>query len=891
MKYQLIKDTFLNFFQKRKHKIIPSFPIYSKNDPSLLFVNAGMNPFKDYFLGNIQPVYTRIANIQRCLRISGKHNDLKNVGHDNYHHTMFEMLGNWSFGDYTRKETIEWAWELLIKVYNISNKNIYVSVFMGDKKDELSMDKETLKYWKTLINENHILFFGKKENFWEMGTTGPCGPCSEIHIDLRNEKEKKILPGRNLINKNHPKVIEIWNLVFIEFMRKYDGTLEKLSKKHIDTGMGLERLCMVLQGKTSSYETDVFYPIIQDIEDYLGSFYNKEDFHQKVSVRIIADHLRAIVFSILDGQLPSNNGAGYVIRRILRRATICTFRFLHNINKKKPFIYKFVDSLVKEMKSSFPELYNKKTYIQDIVKEEELSFFNVIERGSNKIQHIIIQHKEKNKPIIDGKIIFQLHDTYGFPIKLSKILAEKNNLSIDEKSFQKELLKQQEKSKNENNSVVKKDWKKVHYDFCTNQNFVGYDYTECNVFILKYRKVENFLKKKHYYELILSKTPFYPEGGGQLGDTGVIENEIDKIDVFDTKIENSMIIHCVSKLPSDISSSFRAIINKNRRVEIEKNHTSTHLLHFALKKVLGNHIIQRGSYIGDDYLRFDFSHDKKITVSELHHIENIVQEFIFSDIFLKTKTFNSLQEVNKNVFFSDKFENQYKDKKEIRVVTFGDSSELCIGTHVKRTGLIQIFNILSESSISHGIRRIKAITYKKAIQHLKFIRDEYQSLKEVMKYPESPIKSFLLIQKSNEKLRQEISKIHLQKVNILKKEYSLKAIELSFAKYICEIDFDQKKEINLMRKVVLDLRREIHNLFMIIGFVSNEKVIIFISISDVIAKQNNNMHAHKIAFQMAAHIHGKHWGNSFFATAIGTKKSEFNLILKEALAYRNYLQK
>lgn len=892
MKYKLIKDTFLSFFQKKKHKIIPSFPIFSKNDPTLFFVNAGMNPFKDYFLGHIKPEYTRVANIQKCLRITGKHNDLENVGYDNYHHTMFEMLGNWSFGDYSRKETIEWAWELLIQVYNIPNQNIYVSVFIGDQKDELSMDKETFKYWKTLINENNILFFGRKENFWEMGLTGPCGPCSEIHIDLRNDKEKKVLPGKYLINKQHPKVIEIWNLVFIEFLRKSDGTLEKLSTKHVDTGMGLERLCMVLQGKISSYETDIFYPIIQDIKDYLGNIYikNKEDFHHEISIRIIADHLRAIVFSISDGQLPSNNGPGYVIRKIIRRAVIYATRFLYY--KKEPFIYKFVDSLVREMKSFFPELENKKKYIQDIIKEEELSFFSVIEKGSKKIQHIITKHKEKNEKIIDGEKIFQLYDTYGFPMKLSKILVEKNNLFIDEKSFQRKLLEQQERSKKENNYIIKKDWIKVHNDFQKNQNFVGYDFTECNIFILKYREVENKLKKINYYELVFSKTPFYPEGGGQLGDTGIINNKIEKIDVFDTQRENdNVIIHCVKKLPSDVFSSFKAIVNQNRRGKIEKNHTSTHLLHFALKQVLGDHIQQKGSYVGDDYLRFDFSHYKKITIQELNQIENIVQELIFSDLFLKEKMFNSIEEAKENAYFNESnlFENKYKQK--VRVVTFGESSELCIGTHVKHTGLIQLFDILSESSISHGIRRIKAITYKKALQHLKSIRDQYQSLKKIMKYPESPMKSFSILKNYNEKLKQEISKIHLQKIKILKKEYYLKSIELSpiNIKYICEIDLYQEKEINVMKKIVLDLRCEIHNLFMIIGFIKNEKVIIFISVSDSVIK-NNNIHAHKIICGMASHIHGKYWGNSSFSTAMGTKKNGLNLVLKDAIEHRNRLQ-
>ncbi len=473
-------------------------------------------------------------------------------------------------------------------------------------------------------------------------------------------------------------------------------------------------------------------------------------------------------------------------------------------------------------------------------------------------------------------------------MELTKKLVEKNNLFIDEKSFQKKLLEQQTRSKKEKHLIIKKDWIQVHDYFYKGKNFVGYDLMECNVLILKYRKVENKLKKIHYYELVFSKTPFYPESGGQLGDTGFIKNEIDKIDVFDTKIENSIVIHCVQKLPSNVFSSFIAIVNKNRREKIEKNHTSTHLLHFALKQVLGNHIQQKGSYVGNDYIRFDFSHYQKIKIQELYKIENFVQELIFSDLLLKTKTFHSLQEAKKNAFFSETFENKYKQQ-EVRVVTFGESSELCIGTHVKHTGLIQVFEILSESSISHGIRRIKAITSTKAIQHLKSIRDQYQSIKKMMKYPDYPMKSFSILKKSNEKLKQEISKIHLDKIKILKKEYSLKAIQLSSIKYICEIDLDEEKEINIMKKIVLDLRHEIHNLFMITGFVKNEKVILFVSISDYVIK-NHNIHAHKIICGMASHIYGKYWGNSSFATAMGAKKNGLNLVLKDAIAYQNYLQ-
>ncbi|WP_185858559.1 alanine--tRNA ligase [Blattabacterium cuenoti] len=889
MKSKLIRKTFLSFFKEKKHRIISSFPIYSKNDPTLLFVNAGMNPFKDYFLGYVKPKYSRIVNIQKCLRVTGKHNDLENVGYDNYHHTMFEMLGNWSFGDYSRKEIIEWTWELLVKVYKIPKKNIYVSIFIGDKKDSLSMDKESFKYWKNLMDENHILFFGKKENFWEMGATGPCGPCTEIHIDLRNEKDKKILSGKYLINKNHPNVIEIWNLVFIEFFRKFDGTLEILPIKHVDTGMGLERLTMVLQEKFSSYETDLFYSIIQDIKSYFGNI-NEKDIHQNISIKIIADHLRALVFSISDGQLPSNNGAGYVIRKILRRAVIYANRFF---SQTIPFIYQLVDSLIIVMKDIFPDLEKNKQYIQNIIQEEEISFFRVIEKGSQKIKHIITKTKKKNENIIDGKIIFQLYDTYGFPIELSKMLVEKNNLLIDNKLFQKKLSEQKERSRKKMDSIVKTDWIKVHDHQFYENNFVGYNVMECNdVLILKYRKVENKLDKTHYYELVFSKTPFYPEGGGQLGDTGHIRNNFDDIFIFNTKKENSVIIHSVRKLPSSVFHSFKAIINENRRKEIEKNHTSTHLLYFALKQILGNHIQQKGSYIGDDYLRFDFSHYKKITTEELHNIDNLVQELIFSDIYLEEKRYSSLEEARKvsSFFHSETFED---NKQVVRVITFDKSSELCIGTHVKHTGLIHVFKIISESSISYGIRRIKAITSKKAILYLKSIENQYLSIKKAMNNPESPIKSFFLLQNSNKKLKQEISKIYSYKIKTFKKKYFLKSIQLtSSIKYICDIDSSQEIEldINIIKKIVLDLRNEISDLFLITGFKKSGKAVIFISISNSVIN-NKNIHANEIIRPMASYICGKYWGKSFFSTAIGSNIDGLNLVLKDIINIKNRLMK
>ncbi|WP_185850414.1 alanine--tRNA ligase [Blattabacterium cuenoti] len=891
MKYKSVKDTFLKFFQKKDHKVFSSFPLYLKNDPSLFFINAGMNPFKDYFLGHKNPLHTRITNAQKCLRITGKHDDLENVGYDNYHHTMFEMLGNWSFGDYSRREAIEWAWELLTKIYNIPKDNIYVSVFIGDKKDELLIDNETFIFWKNLIKKDNILFFGKKENFWEMGDIGPCGPCSEIHIDLRNRKEKEILSGKYLINKNHPRVIEIWNLVFIEFLRKSNGKLEKLSKNHIDTGMGVERLCMILQEKFSTYETDIFYPIIKDIKESLGKTY-KNEFYQNVSIRIVADHLRAIAFSICDGKIPSNNGAGYVIRKILRRAIFHVNLFLL---KKEPFIFQFVSSLVREMKNYFPELKHNNEYIQHVIKEEELSFLKVLNDGSKKIQHIINETKEKNQRIISGEVIFKLYDTYGFPMNLSKIITEKHQLKIDEESFQKKLLEQKKRSKEKSNTIIKEDWidlTKKYTDPLVDQldhGFVGHIYTEFdNIIITKYRKVKNTFTKNHYYELVFSKTPFYPEGGGQIGDTGYIINVNEKVNIFNTKKENNTIIHYSNKLPLNITFTFKAVVDKDRRKSIEKNHTSTHLLHFALKKILGNHIQQKGSYIGNDYFRFDFSHYKKVTSEELLKIDQLVQELIFSDFSLEEKKFSSFQEAIKVASYNEAFD--YHNKEEIRVITFGNSSELCVGTHVKNTRSIEVFQIVSESSISHGIRRIKAITSKKAIEYLKNIQNKCESLKMIIKYPNSITDSYTYILDINKKLKKEKLKIEHQQIELLKKIYLSNSIQLSFPfaniKHVCDINTlgKEKLDINIIKKTLLNIRIEIKNIFFIIGFIKDEKPIIFISISNDVVK-NNHVYADKIIYEVSKNMSGKHWGTHFFSTFIGTKKDELILIKKNIEKY------
>ncbi|WP_185882447.1 alanine--tRNA ligase [Blattabacterium cuenoti] len=882
MQYQKVKNTFLNFFQKKDHKILPSFPIYLDDDPSLLFINSGMNPFKDIFLGKQIPKYHRIANIQKCLRISGKHNDLENVGYDNYHHTMFEMLGNWSFGDYSRQETIEWAIELLTKEYHISKENIFVTIFLGNDQDQLSMDKESLKIWKHLINHDHILFFGKNENFWEMGEVGPCGPSSEIHIDLRSNNEKNKLSGKYLINKGHPKVIEIWNLVFIEFFRQTNGKLKYLSKKHVDTGMGLERLCMVLQGVNSSYETDIFITIIHKIKNYLGNKYTNK-YQQNISINIIADHLRSIIFTISDGQRPSNNHAGYILRKILRRSIIYAFRFFNN---KQPFLYKLVDIFIEEMNKFFPELKKKKEYIQSIVEEEEISFFKVINKGYDRIKHIISITKKQNQQIIDGNRIFQLYDTYGFPFELSKIIAKKNNLLIDKFVFNKKLLQQQQQSNTTTISIFKHEWiynPKFIEKNNNKINFIGYDNLSCKIIIIKYRKIYQTLQNTFYYELVFSQTPFYPESGGQIGDIGYIKNNNEQIKIENTTKENLDIIHIVKQLPNNIYDPFVVVVDKIRRTKIEINHTSTHLLYFALKTILGKNIEQKGSYIGENYLRFDFSYHKKISLQQLNEIVNLVQEYIEKNFYLLEKRFSSYEEAKKFGYIG-KFNTKYTN--EIRIITFGDSSELCIGTHVKYTKDIKIFEIISESSIAYGIRRITAMTSNNAIQYLKKIHLQYQSLKELMNGIEPTVNTFRDLITKNKQLIKKINTINFHRMESLKKEFLIKAKVTSNMTYIFDIDCNNINHIDLqlLKKIGLSLRLQIHNLFMIVGFIKDNQPILFISISDLIIKKNN-INAYNMMKHFSNYIIGKYWGKSFFSIAIGKKINGLTIIAKEINDY------
>jgi alanyl-tRNA synthetase len=808
MKSLEVRKVFLKFFQKKFHKIIPSVPIVLKDDPSLFFVNAGMNTFKNYFLGNEKPPYTRIVDSQKCLRVTGKHNDIDDVGNDTYHHTMFEMLGNWSFGDYFKKEAISWAWELLTEKYKISEENLYVTFFKGDTKENLPADEESYNCWKEILNKNRIIPFGKKDNFWEMGFTGPCGPCSEIHIDLRNHKEKAQKPASKLINKGHPHVIEIWNLVFIEFFRKSDNSLFRLPDRHIDTGMGLERLCRILQKKSSNYETDLFLPLISKIEKCIGKKYG-EDKNIDISMRVLADHLRAVSFAIADGQNPSNTGAGYVVRRILRRALGYSFRFLY---KKQAFIYKLVDTLSDEMGEIYPDLFMHKASIKKILKEEENMFLRTINQGIIRMNHLIKESKNKKEKFIDGVHIFELYDTYGFPLDFSRILARENDLKIDKDGFEKEMMKQKKRSKNFDWIVLLE-----NYQYC----FIGYDKLEIETKIIKFRKMED-----SYFQIVFDKTPFYPEGSGQLGDTGWIE---DNIHIFNTKKEENLIVHLVKKMPLHPLKFVKIRVDAIRRRKIEKNHTATHLLHYALREIIG--IRQKGSYIGPDRLRFDFS--TSVPTIELVLVEDRVNKMIQEKLPQK-----SLQ----------------REGVIVRSIRFGNSVELCSGTHVSNTEHIESFKILSESSIYSGIRRIEAITSIEVVLSLENIcKKNNKKIKNLLEENKSQLKNIINFFKTTEDLKLIVEKTDLNPDSV--------------------------------KKLALELRKEIPSLIIIL-VCFHSKVVIFSAISDDLI-HHRGMSASAIVQYLATNIRVKFGGKSFFAEAKGDNLEGLEEALRKAKLFIN----
>ncbi len=851
MTSQQIRQQFLDFFKSKEHLIVPSAPIVLKDDPTLMFSNSGMTQFKDYFLGYKEPKASRIADTQKCLRVSGKHNDLDDVGRDTYHHTMFEMLGNWSFGDYFKKEAISWAWELLTEVYRIPKENLYVTIFEGDEKENLERDTEAYDLWKQFISEDRIINGNKKDNFWEMGASGPCGPCSEIHVDLRSEEEKSKVSGLDLVNNDHPQVVEIWNLVFMQFNRKADGSLENLPARHIDTGMGFERLCMALQQKESNYDTDVFTPLIAKVEELSGKKYTGILTDEKdIAIRVIVDHIRAVSFAIADGQLPSNGGAGYVIRRILRRGISYAYRFL---DRKEPFLYQLVAVLQEQMGKFFPELEKQGTLVTEVIKSEEESFLRTIETGLIRVDKLIQQTISEGKKVLPTEEVFELYDTYGFPDDLTRIIAEEKGLTIDEAGFEQALNEQKQRSKADSAQKV--------YDWVTleekPENFVGYDKTESETYITRYRKVEN--KDGEFYQVVLSESPFYPEGGGQIGDKGTLENATESFEVLETKKENGLIISLINGLPKDAGAVFYAKVNSSDRKNSQANHSVTHLLHEALREVLGTHVEQKGSFVGPDYLRFDFSHFSKMTEDELALVEEKVNAKIQESIALQEFRNIPIQEAldrGAMALFGEK----YGDN--VRMIQFGTSMELCGGTHVKNTSEIGLFKIVSESSAAAGIRRIEAISGDKSAEYFKNLEKQIAALSQLLK-SKDVVRSIEKLIEENAALKSEVEAFKKEKakgeIDNWKGEYEQKGDKLLLVKKT-SLDAGSVKDI------VFQLKREIPTSITVILSDADNKPMITVGVSDDLA---GIYQAGALIKELAREIQGGGGGNPGFATAGG----------------------
>jgi len=852
MKSQQVRQQFLDFFESKKHAIVSSSPMVLKNDPTLMFTNAGMVPFKEYFLGQKNATDKRVADTQKCLRVSGKHNDLEEVGKDTYHHTMFEMLGNWSFGDYFKKEAIAWAWELLVDVYKIDKDCLYVSVFEGAKEDGLGFDQEAYDIWKGLISEDRIINGNKKDNFWEMGAQGPCGPCSEIHVDIRSAEDKAKVSGKSLVNMDHPQVVEIWNLVFMEFNRKADGSLEKLPAQHVDTGMGFERLCMVLQNTQSNYDTDVFTPLIREVEAITNNVYGKNE-ELDIAIRVISDHVRAVAFAIADGQLPSNTGAGYVIRRILRRAIRYGFTFL---NTKKPFIYKLVQTLSNQMGDTFPELKAQIQLITNVIKEEENSFLRTLDQGLVLLDGII---KNTNGKEVSGKKAFELFDTYGFPIDLTALILSEKGMTLNEEDFKTELEKQ--KSRSRAAAVVETDdWMILEEDDV--EEFIGYDTLEANVKITRYRKVSS-KKDGDQYQLVFNMTPFYPEGGGQVGDKGYIEvTNGNVIYIVDTKKENNLIIHFAKHLPKDPTQVFKVVVDEKQRNRTACNHTATHLLHEALRKVLGTHVEQKGSAVHSKSLRFDFSHFSKLTVDQLREVEDFVNARIENKIPLqefRNIPMETALEKGAMALFGEK----YGDT--VRAIQYGKSVELCGGTHVQNTGDIWHFKITSESAIAAGIRRIEAIT-NDATKDFYFENNRaFYEIKDILKNPKNPKKAIVDLQEENISLRKQIEGLLKDKAKNLKGDLISEVEAINGVNFLAKkLDLDQ----NSIKDLAYEIGNQVENLFLLVGSEADGKAFLtcFIAKNLVEEKQLN---AGQVVRELGKLIQGGGGGQPFFATAGG----------------------
>ncbi|AVM49489.1 alanine--tRNA ligase [Capnocytophaga sp. oral taxon 878] len=876
MTSQEIRKQFLKFFESKGHIIVPSAPTVLKNDPTLMFTNAGMNQFKEFFLGHAKPKHKRVADTQKCLRVSGKHNDLEEVGIDTYHHTMFEMLGNWSFGDYFKKEAISWAWELLTEIYKIPKENLYVTVFEGSEEDGVPFDQEAFDIWKERIAEDHILLGNKKDNFWEMGDQGPCGPCTEIHVDIRSEEEKAKIAGRDLINNDHPQVIEIWNNVFMEFNRKADGSLEKLPSKNVDTGMGFERLCMVLQKKQSNYDTDVFTPLIHKIEEITkaqytsGTHVTAEQEQVNIAIRVISDHIRAVAFAIADGQLPSNNEAGYVIRRILRRAIRYGFTFL---NQKEPFIYKLVETLANQMGDTFSELKQQQFLVINVIKEEEASFLRTLEQGLLMLE-VMIQNTS-GKQLSGGKA-FELYDTYGFPKDLTALILSEKGFTMDEEGFKEQLQKQKERSRAAA-QVKTDDWVVLRDD--EEEEFIGYDTLEAVVRLVKYRKVES-QKDGTYFQLVFNTTPFYPEGGGQVGDKGILQAANGElIYILDTKKENNLIIHIAEHLPTNLNDPFKAEVNEIGRNMTEANHSATHLLHQALREVLGKHVEQKGSRVAPEALRFDFSHFSKLTDEELKEVERLVNKRIFEKIPLQEHRnipINQATEAGAMALFGEKYGDY------VRMIQFGESRELCGGTHVNNTADIWFFKIISEGAVAAGIRRIEAITKGGAMKYFAEQEALVNQIKDVLKNVQDPVKAITHLQEENAALHKELEQLKKEQAKQLKTNLKAEFTEIKGIRALI-------KQLNLdaatLKDLAFQLGNEVDNAFILFASAQEDgKVLLLCYINKELAAAKG-LDAGKIVRELGKYVHGGGGGQPFFATAGGKKPEGIAEALSKVTEY------
>ena len=873
MKSRDIRKQFLDFFEAKGHLIVPSAPIVTKDDPTLMFNNSGMAQFKEYFLGNATPKSSRIADTQKCLRVSGKHNDLEDVGFDTYHHTMFEMLGNWSFGDYFKKEAINWAWELLTEVYKIPKDILYVTVFEGSEEEGVPFDQEAFDIWKSLIAEDRILLGNKKDNFWEMGDQGPCGPCSEIHVDIRSAAEKAEVPGRDLVNHDHPQVVEIWNNVFMEFNRKADKSLEKLPAQHVDTGMGFERLCMVLQGVQSNYDTDVFTPLIEKIEKLTGKKYtakaeNDEQEKTNIAIRVVADHVRAVAFAIADGQLPSNNGAGYVIRRILRRAIRYAFTLL---DKKEPFIYELVAVLSAQMGEFFPEIKSQEGLVTNVIKEEETSFLRTLDQGLQLLDNVVVETRGTE---VSGAKAFELYDTFGFPEDLTALILKEKGYTYNKADFDSELKKQKDRSRAAG-EVAKDDW--VQLVAGNTETFVGYDQLENEVKITRYRKVES-KKDGTLYQIVLDNTPFYPEGGGQVGDKGMLLSANDAIEVLDTKKENNLILHITKTLPENTAAAFVAKVNGRLRTDTASNHTATHLLHQALRSILGTHVEQKGSLVSPNYLRFDFSHFSKVTDEELKQVEDFVNARIQEQLPLierRSIPFKQAVEEGAMALFGEK----YGDN--VRAIKFGESMELCGGIHVQNTADIWYFKIVSESAVAAGIRRIEAITNEAVKTYFATQEKAMEDIKAALKNPQDTLKAVNSLQDENAKLKKQVEALLKDKAKNLKGELASELREINGVKFLAKkVDLDA----NGAKDLAYELGNLGNNLFLVLATEQDGKPMLTCYVSKELVTEKG-LNAGQVVRELGKHIQGGGGGQPFFATAGGKNPAGIPDALNAAKAF------